>query len=50
MSSVYSLLIGSSQICSSLEGITDSVVGREGVVEGAEGVVRGLVESTPFRV
>ena len=47
MSSLYSFLVGSSQICSSPEGRTDSGVGGEGVVEGAEGVVCGLVERTP---
>ena len=44
---VYSLLIGSYQICSSPEGRTDSGIGGEGVVSGVEGVVRGLAERTP---
>ena len=46
MLSVYSLLIGSSQICSYPEGRTGSSVGGEGVASGVEGVVRGLVELT----
>ena len=47
MLSVYSFLIGSSQICSSLEGRNDYGVGGKGVLAGADGVVRGLVERTP---
>ena len=47
MSSMYSLLIGYSQIRISPEGRTDSGVGSEGVVSGADGAVHGLVERTP---
>ena len=47
MLSVYILLVGYSQICSSPEGRTDSVVCGDGVVVGTEGVVSGLVDLTP---
>ena len=50
MSSVYSLLIGSSQIFNSPEERTVSGVGGEGVAAGAEGVVCGLVERTTLQV
>ena len=50
MLSVYILLIGSSQICSSAEGRTGSGMGSEGVAAGAEEVVHGLVEKTTCKV
>ena len=46
MLSVYSFLIGSSQICSSSVGRTVYGVGDEEVASDAAGVVRGLVECT----
>ena len=47
MLSVYSLLIGSSKICSYPEGRMGSGVIYEGVAAGAEGVVHGN-KSIPF--
>ena len=47
MLSVYILLVGYSQICSSPEGRTDSVVCGDGLVVGTEGVLSGLVDLTP---
>ena len=50
MLSVYSFLIGSSQMCSSSVGRTGYVVGGEEVASDAAGVVGGLVECTPCQV
>ena len=45
MSSVYSLIIGSYQMCSSLIGRTGSGVGGEEVASDADQAAQNLVES-----